>query len=229
MERDREAVGLVSDLLDQVERRRAGRQDHRRVVPGDEQLLVRLCQARHRDGHAHPVQLLAHGVELRLAAVQDEKVGAGAKALVGHALGRVATRDDLCHADDVVGLVELGANLEAAVLRLVGLAGREDDHRGDGVLAMDGRDVEALDPHGRGVQGKRALQLEKRLVGTLVVVAGAQLVAHQGMTGVVGRHLRQMGLLATLRHVDRDLAAAAAAQPLGDGIGVGRGHGNVDL
>ena len=150
MEGDGEAVGLVAYVLDEVQRgTAAGQHDGTGVVPGHVELLVLLGQTRHRDVETEFGKLVDGGGELWLAAIEDEQVGAAAKTFVFHALGRVAAAQHLAHHREVVCLPVFLANLEASVLRLVGLAAREDDHRRDGVVAVDGRDVEALDAHGR--------------------------------------------------------------------------------
>ena len=92
------------------------------------------------------------------------------------------------------------------------------------MAAVDGRDVEALDAHGWRVEGEGALELEQRLVGALVLVARAKLVAGEVVARVVGAHLGELGLLAALRHVDHHGTAAPGRKPALEGLGV-RGHG----
>ena len=229
MEGDREAVGLVAHLLDQVERGRAARQHDRRLVPGHEDLLVRLGQAADRDVQPQALQLRHRGGELGLAAVDHEQVRAAAKALVGHALRGVAPPQHLGHGDEVVGLGERGLDLEAAVLGLVGPAVGEDHHRRHGEVPVQRGDVEALDPHRRRVEGERALQLQQRLVGAIVGIARAHHVAHQGVPGVLGGHVEQAALLAALRAPQAAAAPALLGEPPGDELGVGQLAGQVDL
>ena len=78
MEGDGEAVRLVADALDEEERLRIARQEDRVWAAGQEQLLVLLGQA----GDRRPVMPTSSsaaegGVELALAAVDDDEIGQG--------------------------------------------------------------------------------------------------------------------------------------------------------
>ena len=229
VEGDRETVRLVADLLDQVERGRAGGQHDRRLVPGHEDLLVRLGQAADGDVEPELLELGHRSRELRLAAVDHEQVGARPEALVGHALRGVAAAEHLLHAHEVVGLIKLGADFEAAVLALVGPAVGEDDHGRHREGAVQGGDVETLDPHRRRIEGQGALELEQGLVGAVVGVARADHVAVEGMAGVAGGHLEQADLVAPARDVQAADVAALVGQPLPHHVGVGQNRGQVDL
>ena len=220
---------LVADLLDEVERGRPRGQHDRGLVPRDEDLLVGLGKSADRDVEPELGELIHGGRELRFAAIDHEQVGPAAEALVGHALGRVAPAQHLGHAHEVVRLGKGGLDLEAAVLGLVGAAVGEDDHRGHGEVPVQGRDVEALDAHGRGVQGKRALELHEGLVRAVVRVAGADHVAHEGVPGVGAGHLEQVLLLAALRAVETDVMAALLGEPAGDDVAVRERDGEADL
>ena len=81
---------------------------------------------------------------------------------------------------------------------------------------MDGGDVEALDAHGRLVQGQCALQLQKRVVDALVVVVRAHLVAHERVLRVRLGHTHELGLLALLRRGDAHLRPVGAGQLFGE-------------
>ena len=83
--------------------------------------------------------------QLRLAAVDNEQIGARAKTFVGHPLGSIATPQNLGHRNEVVRLVQFGLDFKAAVLALVGAAVGKHHHRGDRKGAMQRRDIEALD------------------------------------------------------------------------------------
>ena len=84
--------------------------------------------------------------ELSLPAVDDDEVRHAREALVGVAgpEAREPARDRLAHRADVVLSVE-AADRERAVVRVLRTAVDEDGHRGDDRLALDVRDVEALD------------------------------------------------------------------------------------
>ena len=160
MEGDCEAVALIADLFDEIQRRRPAGQHDRRIVPGDEHLLIGLGEATDRDVEAELLELSHRRGELGAAAIDHQQVGPAAEPLVGHAFGGVATSENLGHGDEIVGLIQLRTDLEATVLAFVGLAVRKYDHGRDGEGAMQGRDVETLDAHRRRVQGQRALELQ---------------------------------------------------------------------
>ena len=89
MVRDGEAVGLVADLLQQVERLGVARDAHRIGLAGHVHLLEALGQAGHRDVlEPHLLEHAHRDAELALAAVDQHEVGrvreplAAARALV---------------------------------------------------------------------------------------------------------------------------------------------------
>ena len=103
------------------------------------------------------------GGELPFAAVDQDQRGKRGEAGVAFAVVRREVglfevaghppRQHLLHRGEVVGaavagaaLAQVAADFEAAVVGLLRRPALEDDHRGDGVLAADRRDVEALDP-----------------------------------------------------------------------------------
>ena len=70
---DREAVGLVAQILEEIQSLRGTRQDEGELVAGDPHFLQALGQA--YDGHvrAHGVQGGARGVDLREASVDEHQ------------------------------------------------------------------------------------------------------------------------------------------------------------
>ena len=94
---------------------------------------------------------------------------------------------------------------------------------------MDGRDVKALDAHGRRVQGQGTLKLEQRLVGAVVGIAGLDHVAAQRPARVVLRLEQQVVLLATNGTVHLARTAALVRQPAPQKLGVLQVLGDVDL
>ena len=96
-------------------------------------------------------------------------------------------------------------------------------------MAVERRDVEALDAHGRRVEGKRALELQQRLVGAVVRVARAHHVAHERMAGVGGRHVQEVALLAALRVMDVAGAPALLGKPFREELGVRQVYVHVHL
>lgn len=94
---------------------------------------------------------------------------------------------------------------------------------------VQGGDVEALYAHGRGVQRKRALELEQGLVGAVVGIAGAHHVAHEGVTRVGGSHVKKTLLLAALRAVEAAEVPALLREPALQDLRVGEVAGETDL
>ena len=127
---DGEAVRLVANALDEVERLAVARQDDRLTLALLEDELELLGEA--DDGHifvaARPADNLERRRELPLAAVDDDEVG---QFFFGQS--DIAARRDLAHREEVVGLALCTLDLEAPVVRLLGQAALEDDHRGDGL------------------------------------------------------------------------------------------------
>ena len=175
---------------------------------------------------------LARRRELRLAAVDDHEVGPLAETAVGHALGRESAAQHLAHHRDVVGLAGVEPHLEAAVALGVGAAVGEHDHRADRLLAVQRRDVVALDAQRRCRQRERALELQERGVEALLVVARADLEAHERVARVVLGEVEEVAALGSLRDGEPDAGGALGAhgrQPLLDRLGVFGQLGQDDL
>ena len=84
---DGEAVRLVAQPLQQVERARGGGQDDRLALPGQEELLALLGQAgQGQVVQAELVEDLAGRADLALAAVDDDEVGQAPAQLLGGSL-----------------------------------------------------------------------------------------------------------------------------------------------
>ena len=161
MLRDRETVGLVAQILQEVESLRRAWEDQREVLAGDPHLFEALSQA--HDGHvrAHRVKGGSGSIHLGQAAIHDDQVGTVGESLgaPGHGIDRAgsvgdavlvltvdagllgeqpreASRENLVHRARVVG----GAvsALTADVVGAVGVLARhtvlKDHHRGDLVL-----------------------------------------------------------------------------------------------
>lgn len=139
-----------------------------------------------------------------------------------------ASVDHFVHRPYVVLALE-GLDLEAAVFALTGEAVLEDHHGRHDVVALEVRDVEALDPQRRAVQVEGLRDLLQR-AGAGGEIAGALgLVQDQGLLGVAPDRRHQVLLVATLRNPQGDLGAAALAQPLCDGVRVLRQGGDEHL
>ena len=155
---------LVADLLQELQRRARPLERDRLREPRDEDLLLALRERDH--GHAREIELLhrrARGGELPLPAVHDDEVRHRREALVGVDLPSAceSAGDRLAHRAHVV-LPGEPANREAAVVRVLRPAVLEDDHgRHDG-LALDVRDVEALDPQRQALEIQHLAKLFER-------------------------------------------------------------------
>src|SRR4029078_11186296 len=136
---------------------------NRRRKPRDEDLLVPLRERDDRD--AREVELLERGersAELALSPVDDHEVRHPREALVELAVAeaREAARDGLAHRADVVLPVET-ADRKRAVIRVLRAPVHEDRPRRDDRLALDVRDVEALDPYRKALEIQYLAELLK--------------------------------------------------------------------
>ena len=139
-----------------------------------------------------------------------------------------ATPKDLLEHGEVVGALD-GLDPKVPIMRRLGPALFEDDHRAHRVLALDVRDVVALDPDRQRGQRKPGLEVvQQRGCSVRVVIELDPHLAHR-LRGVGRRLLEQLALLAALRYPDRHAAAPAFAEPLLDQLVVGQRLGNEDL
>ena len=229
VERNRKSVGFIANLLDQIKRCGAGRQHDGSLVPRHENLLIGLCQAANWYIEAKRLKLLNCSGQLRLAAIDNEQVGTRAKALVRHALGSIATPQNLGHRYEVVRLVQFGLNFKATILALVGTAVGKYHHRSDGKGAVQRRDIETLDAQRRRRQRQRTFELQERLIGAIVSIPRAHHVAHEGMARIFGSHIEQAVLFAALRPMEMARAFALARKPLPQRFGILKLDRKIDL
>ena len=185
--------------------------DDAKTLAGGEPLLVLEHAALGEAGERNVLQrkrgLLerrARDVELAFSAVDHQQVGQ--VLLLDSALQPAGK--DLEHGSEVVS-GRLAAHLEEPVAALVGLTVAEHDLRADGELALEGGDVEALDPSREPRQPQPRLQPRERLQLALLR-ARLFLVA---LARVLHRHLHQPHLLAALRHVHAHALALLLRQP----------------
>ena len=159
----------------------------------------------------------------RLAGGWDSAVGRGCRVVVGEVGGDVvalgglglaklaqsaeAATDHFGHRGEVVGAVN-GFDPEAAVFAGGGASIEEDDHRGDGAVALVVGDVVALDAVGWGGQGERLLDLGERGGGVAAVGHPADALHVERLVGVLRGHFDEASFLAALRVADLDGAAA---------------------
>ncbi len=146
-------------------------------------------------------------------------------------LGEVAAEaagDDLVHGTDVV-LSREALDLEPAVFALPGQPVLEDDHGGHDVVALEVRDVVALDPQRGAVQVQGLGDLLQRARARGEVGGALGLVQDERLLGVALDGCHQRLLVAALRDAQRDARAPALGQPLLDRLHrVGQG-GDQDL
>jgi len=103
-------------------------------------------------------------------------------------------RDHFRHSREVVH-PHLAFDRELSVMRLLGHAVLEDDHRADVVLSHHGRDVEALDPNGQRLEVEHLPQLFERLHPPQPLELRLLGLGRECMTGVFGCKLLQSSLL----------------------------------
>jgi hypothetical protein len=136
--------------------------------------------------------------------------------------------DHLAHRGRVVDAVN-AAHREAAVLRLASQPVLEHDHARDDVGALHVGDVEALDPQWGLVEVEGLLDLRHRLAAGGEVTGPPGLVQRKRLLGVLLDGLQQRLLVAALRHAQRDVRAAQAAEPLGERVRLGWHRGDQYL
>ena len=110
--------------------------------PGKVDLLVLLGEAREVGVDSQGLENLFRGRYLAGPPVDEHEVRQ-VQALVDEA--RIASGDRLAHGAEIVDRSLEAPDLEVAVVLLVGHAVLEGDEGGDGVLARELRDIEALD------------------------------------------------------------------------------------
>ena len=207
---DGEAVRLVAEPLQQVERLAGARQDHRVVLPRQPDLLEPLRDAAQRDlldarrrrARARRPRPAACRRRRRAAAAGRRIAGACAwsttsasasvteSAAASGGLGRILrvaaidVREPAReHLVDRVRVVRRLGNAERAVLVLARQPVLEHHHRRDDVRPAQVRDVVALDPQRRLGEAEGLLQVGERLGAGDVVARAARLVAGSAPAG----------------------------------------------
>src|SRR5215470_1185259 len=141
--RDREAVRLVAELLQRVQRRRGWIEQQRLAAVARVDLFLLLRQGYDRNPvEAEILEDLEPDVELAPAAVDEDQIWQHAPLLQGFA---ETAAKDLAQRREVVGPAH-GADLEPLVVVFLQGSVLPDDHRADLLGALDVRDVIALDP-----------------------------------------------------------------------------------
>ena len=215
MEAEREPVRLVADPLQELEPRRVPVEHDRLGAIRDEDLFGTLRERDH--GHTRQVEGLHRGQhrrELSLAAVDHHEVRCCRERLVVLLVRHVShagepPRDHLGQRRVVV-LARGTLDPELPVVPLLRQAVLEDDHRGDGRLLLDVRDVVALDPQRQALQVERLAELLERLDAPEPLLLGGRGLGLQRDARVLGRQLLEPPLLSPLRLPEPRPASRAA-------------------
>ena len=206
---DGEAVRLVANALDEVERLAAARQDHRIGTSLGEDVLELLGKP--DDGHgqvACATNDFQCGRKLSLAAVDDDEVG----HFIFRELG-VATLRHLAHREEIVGLSLGASDLKAPIVGLLRQAALEDDHRGDRLRALIVRDVEALHAHRLFLESEITAKLPDRAERLIVRLLDARGLIRDVLFRVGASHFDDVVLRAALRYGERHLRPLALGEP----------------
>ncbi len=196
----------------------------RRGRAGDENLFLALGERDDRD--AGEIELLhrrERGSQLAATAVDDDEVRCAREALVRLALAGTGETagDHLADRADVVLAVE-AAHGERAVVRVLRLPVHEHDHRRDDRLALDVRDVEALDPQRQALEVQALAELLERSDAAQPLGLAARGVRSSATRAFSRRELDEAALLATRRRPHFDARAAPLREELGDRLRVPR-------
>ena len=140
---------------------------------------------------------LSGGVELSDAPVDQRQAGHG---LFFFLQAFIAARDHFAHGREIVHAFDRLDN-ELAVIGLLHLAVFPHHHRGDGLGALNVRNVKALDPLGQFGQGKSVL--ERFLDQARIRLHHAEALVIR-LLGIVAGEIDQLALVATLRDGDVD-------------------------
>ena len=192
-------MGLVAGALQELERGAVPLEPDRDGRAGDEHLLLALGEGDHR--HARKIELLhrrERSRQLAATPVDDDEVRCPREALVRLAFADTgeATGDHLADCADVVLTVE-ATHGEGAVVGVLRLAVDEHDHRRDDRLALDVRDVEALDPKRQALEIQALAQLLERRHAPQPLGLARRRIGCERDARVLGRELDQAALLST--------------------------------
>ncbi len=202
MERDREAVRLVANLLDEQQGRRVRRQrDWIDVLARVNQLFLLRDAERHEVREAQLFERRVRRAQLAFPTVDDDEIRKGTALFEQLS---VTTLDDLVHRREVV--LRGASDAEFSILAFAHASVFAHDHRRHGFAALNRRDVEALDsPRQRGQLQHRLQRLER------VVLRGGRRVESRLIRErrIPRREVDQPSLLAALRDANVDFAAGA--------------------
>ena len=226
--RNAEAVRLIADALDQVQRGRLAVQQDALLPVRQEDLLQPLRQAEDRDVVAHGQHRLARKAQLLRAAVDEDEVRQVGKArqrrralrqravriqpsLCDQRLpllprARQASGEHLVHGGEVVRALDR-FDAEVPVFPVRGLAVDRHDHARHGQHTLRVRDVVALDAPRRVVHAHRRRQRLAGADGPLPLSREVRVALLQRVRRVLDRQLDQLVLGAPLRLTQHDAPA----------------------
>src|SRR4029079_6797388 len=162
---NRKPMGFVARLLNHAKSRRTTREAQRLGSADHVDLFLALGKADHgHRGKAKHGERGVCGVELPLAAVDDDEVG---ERLPFLGPSREVARHDLVHRREVVDPFD-GLHLELAILGAIGPAILKPDTGRDGVRSLRVRDVEADEGSRDFLQSELPLQLIYRIARSLL-------------------------------------------------------------
>src|SRR5258708_4075215 len=207
-------MGLISDLVDQMQDRRMALQDDRLIfLAEDVEDFFFLGDARERlIDDLQRVKGLRGGMELPDSTINQNQARQRFLLLLQPA---VAARYGFAHAGEVIVLSAravaafFAANDEFAVVRLFHSAFFPDHHRSDRIASLDVRNVKALNAVRFLRQIERILQ---RLADGLCCRLQHAEALLEGMLRVVLDEIQKCALLPALRRVDLHLVPGALGQ-----------------
>ena len=226
MRADGEAVRLVTQTLDEIERRIARRQAERLLAGQEEGFPTRIAVGPLGDGgnlDALDPQFTENcpgGLELAAPAINQNEIGPRRKRLGGRALvlGRRAGRDSGAlvldqagkapaqhfahHSVIVAGRQLLGLDVEGAIMAFHKALRACDHHAADRIRAHNVRIVIDLDPAQLPLDPEGGGECFQHF---LLRGGLGKLAAHR-LARIIGRMFHEFAALAALRHHDLDLA-----------------------
>ena len=238
---DAKAVRLVADSLHEIQRLRVTRQLERLGLVREENLLLLLGEADHRDFVRQPgiFQDFDDAAQLSLSTVNNDQIRQDGERRVrpGPWAGRrfpgrlppsESPRQHFLHGGEVIGRADgsavreapLWGNIELAIQPLGRHTLLEDHHRADGGDSLRVRHIVALDTVRRRGQSQCGLQLGQRLLLLVRVRLPLGAQSRQCFRRVLRRHLDKFLRLALTRDADFHFPAAAPrTHPLADDLG----------
>ena len=222
---DGEAVRLVADALNQVQRGGMMIQHHRLLLVGQVDFLQPLSQAKHGHVDAHGQHGFARKAQLLRAAVDQHQIGHHP------ALGRILPQragktpsQHLVHGGKVVGPLH-GFDAVMAILPVGRLAVDKHHHRGHRQHALRVGNIKAFDALGIALHANGLSQRLARAHRALLANHALRVALFQRVSRIALGQQHQRALFAALRGEYIHRAAAPLTQKLGDHLRLLHRHG----